>query len=139
MSRLSTTAVAALLASSAPSLAQAPPSAGTGFHGLEATIDGVHAALRSGQISCRTLVGLYVKRIEAYDKPGPSLNAVQIINPHALAEAERLDAAFRSSGPVGPLHCIPVLMKEQVETSDMPTTYGSLVFKDFIPHRDATL
>jgi Asp-tRNA(Asn)/Glu-tRNA(Gln) amidotransferase A subunit family amidase len=138
MSRLSTITVAALLASSAPSLAQAP-GAGTGFHILEATIDGVHAALRSGQLSCRTLVSLYVKRIEAYDKPGPNLNAVQIINPHALSEADRLDAAFRSQGPAGALHCIPVLMKEQVETSDMPTTYGSLVFKDFIPHRDATI
>ena len=46
---------------------------------------------------------------------------------------------FNSSGPVGPLHCIPVLLKDQVETSDMPTTYGSLVFKDFIPRRDATI
>jgi amidase len=51
-----------------------------GFHLLEATIDSVQAALRSGQISCHTLVGLYLKRIEAYDKLGPSLNAVQNIN-----------------------------------------------------------
>ncbi len=56
-----------------------------------------------------------------------------------VQEADRLDAAFTSSGPVGPLHCIPVLVKDQVETSDMPTTYGSAVFKDFVPQRDATI
>ena len=67
------------------------------------------------------------------------MNAVQTINPRALQDAERLDTAFAASGPVGPLHCIPLLVKDQVETSDMPTTYGSAVFKDFIPQRDATI
>jgi Asp-tRNA(Asn)/Glu-tRNA(Gln) amidotransferase A subunit family amidase len=139
---LSAIVVAALLASSVPrAAAQAPSAAGTpsGFHVLEATIGDVQAALKSGQLTCRTLVGLYLKRIEAYEKLGPKLNAVQSINPHALSEADRLDAALRSSGPVGALHCIPVLVKDQVETSDMPTTYGSLVFKDFVPRRDATI
>jgi amidase len=142
LSSLSAIIVAALLASSAPrAAAQALGPAGTptGFHLLEATIDDVRAALKSGERTCRTLVGLYLKRVEAYDKLGPKLNAVQNIDPHALSEAERLDAAFKSSGPVGPLHCIPVLVKDQVETSDMPTTYGSLVFKDFVPRRDATI
>jgi hypothetical protein len=50
-----------------------------------------------------------------------------------------LDSAYASSGPVGPLHCIPVLLKDQVETSDMPTTYGSAIFKAFVPRRDATI
>jgi amidase len=134
--------VAALLASAASRVAaQAPGAAGTpaGFHLLETTISDVHAAFRSGQLTCRGLVGLYLERIEAYDKLGPNLNAVQNMNPHALSEAERLDAAFRASGPVGPLHCIPVLLKDQVETSNMPTTYGSAVFKDFVPQRDATI
>jgi len=139
---LSAIVVAALLASSAPrAAAQAPNAAGSpaGFRLLEATIDDVQAALKSGRLTCRTLVGLYLKRIQAYETQGPKLNAVQNINSHALSEAARLDAAFNSSGPVGPLHCIPVLLKDQVETSDMPTTYGSLVFKDFVPHRDATI
>ena len=57
----------------------------------------------------------------------------------ALDEADRLDAAFRATGPTGPLHCIPVLVKDQVETSDMPTTYGSVLFKQFTPRRDATV
>ena len=139
---LSAIVVAALLASSAPrAAAQAPNAAGSpaGFRLLEATIDDVQAALKSRQLTCLALVGFYLKRVEAYETQGPKLNAVQNINSHALSEAARLDAAFNSSGPVGPLHCIPVLLKDQVETSDMPTTYGSLVFKDFVPRRDATI
>ena len=122
-------------------MAQAPrpAAAAAGFHLLEATIDDIHAALQSRRITCRELVNLYIKRIEAYDKEGPRLNAVQTINSRALEEAERLDAAYASSGPVGSLHCIPVLLKDQVETSDMPTTYGSVIFKDFVPRRDATI
>ena len=119
--------------------AQTTALAPTTFHLLESTIDDVHSALRAKRTTCRALVELYLKRIEAYDKAGPRLNAVQTINPHALQEADRLDAAFTSSGPVGALHCIPVLVKDQVETSDMPTTYGSAVFKDFVPRRDATI
>ena len=109
------------------------------FRLSEATIDDAHAALTSGQITCRALVRLYLNRIEAYDKDGPELNAVQYVNPRALEEAGELDAALVTSGLVGPLHCIPVLLKDQVETRDMPTTYGSSLFKDFVPERDATI
>lgn len=125
-----------LLASGSPALAQAPS---TSFHLLEATIDDVHAALRAKSLTCRTLVELHLQRIEAYDKGGPRLNAVQTVNPNALHEADRLDAAFRASQPPGLLHCIPMLVKDQVETSDMPTTFGSILFKDFVPKRDATV
>ena len=121
------------------SAAQAPPPRPRTFHLQEARIADVHAALQSRQITCRDLVGLYLKRIQAYDKSGPGLNAVQTMNPRALEEAARLDAAFQSSGLTGPLHCIPVLLKDQVETSDMPTTYGSALFKDFVPQTDATI
>jgi amidase len=117
----------------------APSAAPAGFHLLEATIDDVHAALRSGRTTCRELVDLYLKRIAAYDRSGPALNAVRTINPRALEEADRLDAAFKSSGPVGALHCIPVLVKDQLDTTGVPTTYGSAVFKDFVPQRDATV
>ena len=109
------------------------------FRLLEATIDDVHASLTSEQITCRELVQLYLDRIEAYDKNGPELNAVQYVNPRALQEAGELDAALESWGLVGPLHCIPVLLKDQVETRDMPTTYGSVLFEDFVPERDATI
>jgi Asp-tRNA(Asn)/Glu-tRNA(Gln) amidotransferase A subunit family amidase len=115
------------------------PSKAQPFQLIEATIDDVRTALTSRQITCRALVEGYIRRIEAYDKSGPSLNAVQTINRRAAEEADRLDAAFARSGPVGPLHCVPILLKDQVETSDMPTTYGSAVFKDFVPQRAATI
>jgi len=109
------------------------------FQVLEATIEDVHASLASGQITCRALVQQYLDRIDAYDKTGPSLNAVQHINAGALSAAEALDASFSASGLVGPLHCVPVLLKDQVETRDMPTTYGSALFEGFVSGRDATI
>ena len=90
-----------------------PPRA---FHLLEGTIGDIHEALRSARTTCRELVEHYLNRVAAYNKAGPALNAVAAINPRALEEAERLDAAFRESGPVGGLHCIPVLVKDQLET-----------------------
>ena len=126
-------------AGDASAQAQPPSATPAGFHLLETTIDDIQTAFQSKRITCRELVNLYIKRIEAYDKEGPRLNAVQTINSRALQEAERLDAAYASSGRVGSLHCIPVLLKDQVETSDMPTTYGSVIFKDFVPRRDATI
>jgi Asp-tRNA(Asn)/Glu-tRNA(Gln) amidotransferase A subunit family amidase len=142
MRPLNAIAVAALLSSTALNgVAQTPAASSrpTAFHVLEATISDVQAAFRSGGLTCRTLVEHYLNRIKAYDKRGPALNAVQTVNPDAVSEADRLDAAFRSSGPQGPLHCVPILLKDQVETSNMPTTYGSAVFKDFVPQRDATI
>lgn len=110
-----------------------------GFQLLEATIADVHAAFASGELTCRALVQRYVDRIRAYDQTGPALNAIQVINPRALARAGELDAAWTESGPVGPLHCIPVLLKDQVETRGMPTTYGSALFEGFTSRRDATI
>ena len=109
------------------------------FELLETTIDSVHAAMAAGDLSCRELVASYLDRIDAYDKQGPELNTIQFINPNALAEADALDAALEDSGPVGPMHCVPVLLKDQVETADMPTTYGSILFDGFITGRDATI
>ncbi|MFL6447312.1 MAG: amidase family protein [Bryobacteraceae bacterium] len=106
---------------------------------FEASISALERALQSNRITCRAVVQFYLDRIQTYDKAGPALNAVQTINPAALAEADELDAKFRTSGLVGPLHCVPVLVKNQVETTDMPTTYGSILFKNFVPHRDAAI
>lgn len=120
----------------APTLALASVASPQEFRFTEATIADVHEALSDGEITCRGLVGHYIDRIEAYDD---RVNAVQTINPRALQEADALDASFASSGLTGPLHCIPVLLKDQVETSDMPTSYGSILFEDFVPQRDATI
>lgn len=137
-------AVAALLIGGIlgrPAEAQGPAGPGTQaeFHLLEASIDDIHAAFRARRLTCRALVGLYLARVRAYDQSGPRLNAVQTVNPRALQEADALDVTYAATGPAGPLHCIPVLLKDQVETSDMPTTYGSALFSTFTPSRDATI
>ncbi|MGZ8426270.1 MAG: amidase family protein [Candidatus Binatia bacterium] len=107
------------------------------FNILETTIDQVHAAYKSGELTCRQLVQMYLDRIDAYDKNGPAINAIISLNPDALTEADRLDAAYKAAGPVGPLHGIPIVMKDQGDATPMPTTLGSLLFKDYYPGRDA--
>jgi amidase len=107
------------------------------FNVIETTIDQVHAAYRAGELTCRQLVQTYLDRIQAYDQSGPALNAIITINPQALHEADRLDAALRTSGLVGPLHGIPIVMKDQGDAAGMPTTLGSVLFKEYYPDRDA--
>ena len=107
------------------------------FNVVEATIDDIHDAYKSSRLTCRQLVQMYFDRIEAFDKKGPNINAIVTVNPGALKEAERLDAAYKSSGPVGPLHGIPVIVKDQADVKGMPTTLGSVLFKDYFPDRDS--
>jgi amidase len=107
------------------------------FAVVEATIDDIHAAMRSGKLSARELVQAYLDRISAFDKHGPALNCIISLNPQALEDADRLDTTFKRSGVVGPLHGIPVLVKDEIDTAGMPTTLGTLVFKDYRPVRDA--
>jgi amidase len=107
------------------------------FRLMEATIEDVHNAYRSGRLTSHQLVQLYLDRIAAYDKKGPGINAIITINPKALEEADRLDAAFKTSGFVGPLHGIPVILKDQMDAKGMPTTLGSILFKEYYPDRDA--
>ncbi|MBI2189244.1 MAG: amidase [Acidobacteria bacterium] len=104
---------------------------------LDTTIADVHAAYAAGTLTSRQLVQMYLDRIEAYDKKGPTLNAIITINPDALREADRLDAAFKKSGLTGPLHGIPIIVKDQFDVRGMPTTLGSILFKDYYPDRDA--
>ncbi|AMN41518.1 amidase family protein [Rhodoplanes sp. Z2-YC6860] len=107
------------------------------FRVVEATIADIHAAYRDGALTARQLVQAYLDRIEAYDKKGPGINSVISLNPKALEEADRLDAAMRSSALVGPMHGIPILMKDQGDVAGMPTTLGSVLFKDYMPKADA--
>src|SRR5215468_2174894 len=107
------------------------------FNILEATIEDIHSAYKSGQLTCRQLVQMYLDRIDAFDKKGPQINAIITINSEALKEADRLDAAYKASGPVGPLHGIPVIVKDQADVEGMPTTLGSVLFKDYYPDRDS--
>ena len=103
----------------------------------EATIADVHAAFRNGVISCRELVSSYFARIDVYDKKGPAINSLVVVNPDALATADSLDARFRGHGLTGPLHCIPMIVKDNFETRDLPTTAGSLSMQGFVSTKDA--
>ena len=107
------------------------------FDPLETTIESIHAAYRSGHLTARQLVQSYLDRIEAYDKKGPAVNAVISLNARALEDADRLDEHFKVHGPMGPLHGIPVFMKDQGDVDGLPTTMGSVLFKDFMPNRDS--
>ena len=102
------------------------------FDVVETTIEAVHKAFQSGQLTPRELVQAYIDRIEAYDKKGPALNCVITVNPNALEEADRLGA----SPLTGPLHGIPIVFKDQGDAKGMPTTLGSVLFKDYYPDRD---
>lgn len=106
------------------------------FDPTEATIADIHRALRSGKLTCRQLVEAYLKRIDAYDQP-TKLNAIVIVNPNALAEADKLDAEFKRTKKLRPLHGIPVIVKDNFDTKDLQTTGGSIALKGSIPPDDA--
>ncbi|RYY91705.1 MAG: amidase [Comamonadaceae bacterium] len=104
----------------------------------EATVASIHAAYRDGSLTAVELVKRYLARIEAYDKQGPTLRAMITVNPDALATAAALDAEYKAKrGKVGPLHGIPVLLKDNFNTKDMPTTGGNVAMKDSRPSTDA--
>lgn len=104
----------------------------------EATVADIHAGFRAGELTCRQVTEYYLDRIAALDDQGPAFNAVITVNPAALEVADRMDAAF-AAGPdgVGPLHCAPVLVKDNKNTQDMPTTGASVALKDMQPTTDA--
>lgn len=110
-----------------------------GFRVEEATIADIHAALQAGTTTCRWIVNESLRRIEAYDRQGPALNAIVRVNPEALAVADSLDRRFRDQGLTGPLHCVPMVVKENMETVELPTTAGSLALQGFMTNRDATM
>ena len=109
----------------------------------EATIADIGTALREGTITCQQLVKLYLNRIAAYDDGDPlqvppdKINSIITLNPRALETAAAMDRKMRWSRVQGPLHCIPVLLKDNIDTFDMPTSNGSIILKDAIPPDDA--
>ena len=110
-----------------------PPDTGS-FDVVEATVDDIHAAIETGELTVRALVDRYLERIERYDG---RLNAILTVNDDARRRAERLDARFETDGFVGPLHGVPVVLKDNKDTCDMPTTAGSRALAESVPSRDA--
>ncbi len=105
----------------------------------ELTINEVHAGYQSKKFTARELVQAYLDRIQSIDKSGPTLNSVISVSAKALDEADRLDKYLADNGRlVGPLHGVPVLLKDQIETSDVPTSFGSSASGDYLPKNDAT-
>src|SRR5437870_1998869 len=108
------------------------------FDVLERTIAQLQAAYLAGSVSARAVTQAYLDRIDAYDRRGPYLSSLISVNPHALTVADTLDAALQATGVLsGPLHGIPVIVKDNLDTADLPTTSGVACFKDFVPFRDA--
>jgi amidase len=103
----------------------------------ETTIAAIHAAMADGRITAEALTQMYLDRIDAYDKNGPFINALIHVNQNALQRARELDSIYAAGGPVGPLHGIPVIVKDNYDTYDMPTTNGILALKYDVPPDDA--
>lgn len=106
------------------------------FRFVEATIEDVQSAIRSGSMSCQAIVAGYLARIEAYDQPS-GLNAIIFTNPNALTKAAEIDRKIAAGETLGPLFCAPVLLKDNYDTADMPTSGGSIALKNSIPPDDA--
>src|SRR5271167_4770181 len=108
---------------------------------MEASIDEIHRGLRGGKLTCHSLVQQYLDRIKAYDQQGPTLNAMLYVNPKVLEQADAMDQELERGAKLGPqlkpLQCIPVVLKDNFDTADMPTTGGSLALKSMQPAKDA--
>ena len=111
---------------------QPPP-----FRVDEASISRIHEALKSGRVTCRGLVDQYLRRINAYDKNGPAINALVLINPLALKQADDLDRRAAQGRFVGPLHCVPIIVKDNFETIGLQSANGSLALSGFVSSKDA--
>jgi amidase len=107
------------------------------FDVMEKSILELQDAMGRGAVTSRQLVEIYLARIAAYDKQGPALNAMVALNPQALSTADTLDAERRAGRVRGPLHGIPIVVKDNYETVEMATTVGSLALQSFHPASDA--
>ncbi|HVT44662.1 MAG TPA: amidase family protein [Thermoanaerobaculia bacterium] len=103
----------------------------------EATIRELQTEIRSGRLQCRELVQHYLRRIDAYDKSGPALNAIVVVNTMALEEAAELDVSAARGEYAGPLHCVALIVKDNFETIGLPATAGSLSMEGWISSKDA--
>lgn len=126
-------AAAAVLLAISPGVISA-----AGFRFQEATVAGIHSAFAGGQLTCVQLTKLYLDRIEAYNMRGPALHAIITVNPKALELAADMDRKYRANpSGAGSLYCIPVILKDNFNTTDMPTSGANVAMKNSIPPADA--
>jgi amidase len=126
-------ALLGVLLSFASPRAQAPAP----FQVEEASISDIQEALKAGRVTCQMLVERYIRRIEAYDKNGPALNAIVVINSEALKQADELDRRAAQGDFAGPLHCVPTIVKDNFETIGLQSANGSLALAGFVSNKDA--
>lgn len=132
-----TALLAAVVVLSGPFGSPAAGQSAASYEVAEKSIAELQADLRADRVTSERLVELYLQRIAAYDQVGPRLNAVLAVNPNAAADARALDEERKRRVVRGPLHGIPVLIKDNFDTRDMPTTGGSLALAHVVPKGDA--
>src|SRR4030088_682251 len=107
------------------------------FHLMETSIADIHKAMQAGTLTCHDLAQQYLDRITAYDQQGPALKSMLYINPQSLQQADAMDQEFKRTHKLKPLSCVPIVLKDNFDTADMPTTAGSLTLKGAQPEKDA--
>ncbi len=118
-------------------LAMALPTHAASVDLVSATVADLQAAMSKGTLTSEKLIQMSLARVKAYDDAGPKLNALILVNPNALDEARALDAERKAKGPRSALHGVPVILKDNFDTYDMPTTGGSVFLEGSIPPNDA--
>ncbi len=102
---------------------------------VESTIARIQEAISEGRTTCRMVVQAHLDRIEAYDEA--TVNAITVVNANALGKADEIDAAVAAGAELGPLFCVPMLVKDNFDTHDLPTTGGSIALMGSLPPDDA--
>ncbi len=131
--RLLLTSFGVLLCACAASM---QPRGSTGFSFIETTIDDIHVAITDQTIDCEGITSGFLDRIEKYDQSS-NLNSIILINPNALEKARALDRKYQQTKTLYSLHCVPVILKDNFDTADMPTAAGSIALSGSIPPDDA--
>jgi amidase len=107
------------------------------FQLMETSIADIHKAMQAGTLTCHALVQQYLDRIQAYDQQGPTIDSMLYINPASLQQADAFDQELRRTHQLKPLGCVPIVLKDNFDTADMPTTAGAVTLKDARPEKDA--